>query len=483
MSLDELPELRIPDFPQEREGVGVAIAGLGKARKLHLLTDSVIEHHMTNFNEERAKMSFAQARRKWLGTDIIYGTTARYTPEDAMAEAAGEALDQAGLKPDDVAEIHISTIMGSDHLAGPRSTVLEKLGIEQKTVYDLRHACAGSLYALSSARRAVRDLEKPVLAIAGDDVRKDVIDLHDWAQSGIFGAGFAAAVLTPTDPGKGLQQINTWTDPRFHQYACMDPKTRRFHMDGKPLGEIAPKALAEIIDYMVKTYQLDRKTLYVGPHQFNGHKLEDSRVLADFDRKHFINIVNQTANPSNPSILLAAEHAAANRLQRGDTLLFVGFGMGFDFGTGIWYMDKSLIKDKTIKVLLADDNQRVLDSKKEIYTEMLPELVPPHVTLDVYAVTSGEEAVEKAAEIKPDLLDFDMRMGYLTGADAAMKIQKDILPVPVIINTAFSEDEDRASYDKLRLATNLATDYIMKNGGGFGYAEQVTEFLYLSNLI
>lgn len=62
----------------------------------------------------------------------------------------------------------------------------------------------------------------------------------------------------------------------------------------------------------------------------------------------------------------------------------------------------------------------------------------------VTTVANGEEAVQKAAEIKPDLIMMDIRMPRLTGYEACRQIKTmdDISHIPVVFLSAKGQDEE-----------------------------------------
>lgn len=72
-------------------------------------------------------------------------------------------------------------------------------------------------------------------------------------------------------------------------------------------------------------------------------------------------------------------------------------------------------------------------------------------------VISGEEAIEKALELKPDLIIMDIFLrGSMTGIDASKKI-KETINIPIIYLTAY---EDKATVDKAKETNPI--EYLVK---------------------
>ncbi|MFV0439910.1 MAG: response regulator transcription factor [Lachnospirales bacterium] len=99
------------------------------------------------------------------------------------------------------------------------------------------------------------------------------------------------------------------------------------------------------------------------------------------------------------------------------------------------------------KILLCDDDHDVV------------QLVKTYCELDgyeVYEAESGLEAIEKAKEIKLDLIIMDVMMPNVDGFTAVQKI-RETSNVPIIMLTAKSEE-----YDKLHGFNIGVDDFILK---------------------
>ncbi len=59
-------------------------------------------------------------------------------------------------------------------------------------------------------------------------------------------------------------------------------------------------------------------------------------------------------------------------------------------------------------------------------------------------VTNGKEAVEKAKELRPDLVILDVSMPLMDGLEAAREIRKSAPGVRVLMFTSFESEQDRS---------------------------------------
>ena len=108
-----------------------------------------------------------------------------------------------------------------------------------------------------------------------------------------------------------------------------------------------------------------------------------------------------------------------------------------------------MIESRKYKILVVDDEAVIALRLQKRLAEMGYEV--PEIAF------SGEEAVEKAGRLKPDLILMDVMMpGKLDGIDAAKKIKAEF-NIPVVFITAFSEDH---IVEKAKLAEPFG--YILK---------------------
>jgi len=86
----------------------------------------------------------------------------------------------------------------------------------------------------------------------------------------------------------------------------------------------------------------------------------------------------------------------------------------------------------TIKILLVDDHQIVLKGIS-FFLSMQPDFEL------VGEANNGKEAVEKAAELKPDIILMDLNMPVMDGIEASNLIAKQNPAIKVLVLTSFSD--------------------------------------------
>lgn len=107
-----------------------------------------------------------------------------------------------------------------------------------------------------------------------------------------------------------------------------------------------------------------------------------------------------------------------------------------------------------IRVLVADD-QAIVRQGLEVILSSEPGLVVAGVA------TNGEEAVSRAAELRPDVVLMDLKMPKLNGIHATQHITRQMPSVKVLVLTTY--DGDEWLFDALRAG---ACGYLLKDSDG-----------------
>jgi len=114
-----------------------------------------------------------------------------------------------------------------------------------------------------------------------------------------------------------------------------------------------------------------------------------------------------------------------------------------------------------IRVLLADD--------QALFREGLDTLLSIHKDIEVVGQASnGQEAVDLAMKLRPDVLLMDMQMPILNGIGATRRLKQSLPECRVIMLTTFNDDE--TIFDALRAG---AVGYLLKDVGSAQLAESI----------
>jgi DNA-binding response OmpR family regulator len=117
------------------------------------------------------------------------------------------------------------------------------------------------------------------------------------------------------------------------------------------------------------------------------------------------------------------------------------------------------------KILVVDDSNTVILMVKTVLT---------NARYDVIVARDGEEALQKVAEVTPDLILLDVVMPKLGGFEACKRLRarKELEQTPIIMLTTRGEADNREQ----GYAAGCS-DYMTKPFNGLELAERVRSFL------
>ncbi|HKZ82789.1 MAG TPA: ketoacyl-ACP synthase III [Anaerolineae bacterium] len=147
--------------------------------------------------------------RRWMASD--------QTTSDLVVHAAQRALERAGITPDDLDLIIVSTDT-PDYLSPGTSVVVEhKLGAAKAGCYDVNSACAGWVTALDQgARYLLTEPAARYLLVAGGYGMSRFLDFKDKKTANLFADGAGAVVLGVGDApgwlGSNLLAVGSFHD-------------------------------------------------------------------------------------------------------------------------------------------------------------------------------------------------------------------------------------------------------------------------------
>lgn len=165
---------------------------------LLLSTGSYVPERVVTNAEVDALMG--ESTSQWLVDNVGIHARRWMAPEqttsDLIVEAARRALARAGLTPNDLDLLIISTDT-PDYLSPATAVVVQhKLGAEKAGCYDVNSACAGWVTALDAgARYLLTEPGARYVLVAGGYGMSRFIDFKDKKTANLFADGAGAAVL------------------------------------------------------------------------------------------------------------------------------------------------------------------------------------------------------------------------------------------------------------------------------------------------
>jgi 3-oxoacyl-[acyl-carrier-protein] synthase-3 len=267
---------------------------------------------------------------------------------DLGAAAAHLALKMSGLGVDQIDNLYVSTTSPDYPSPSVSSLVHGKIGAaEHCAAIDLNAACAGGVIGLREAAGTMMAFGHESSLVIGSEVLSPAINLTDRRSAILFGDGAGAATIEMREGGNKPHFATITVPDRDAIYVPAGGNAnhggdkndlqRRIHMDGKRVaahaGYVMSKAairaagLAGLGDRdAVNWEQID----HFVPHQANQRLIEGLSDYLKVPQEKRVITVNQHANTSSASILLAlAEAHRRGQIEPGrKRVLFAAIGAG-----------------------------------------------------------------------------------------------------------------------------------------------------------
>jgi 3-oxoacyl-[acyl-carrier-protein] synthase-3 len=267
---------------------------------------------------------------------------------DMAVEAGRKALEQAGIAPEQVGMVIVSTFTPDYVFPATSCLVQNRLGLTRAAAFDLNAACSGFIFGMVTATQFIKTgLYEHVLLI-GADANTRLLDWQDRSTCVIFGDAASAVVMSRSDSKRGVLSSYMRADGsgwRFlHQPAggakrppSIETVRDRLHfikMDGKETFKFAARAMIEAATEATQQAGLVREDIsLVIPHQANIRIIEAAcQRMGYSDDKVVVNI-DRFGNTVAASVGLALDEAVQQgRVKDDDNLLLIGFGAGLTWG-------------------------------------------------------------------------------------------------------------------------------------------------------
>ncbi|MFN9609075.1 MAG: beta-ketoacyl-ACP synthase III [Pseudanabaena sp.] len=256
------------------------------------------------------------------------------------AKAAQQAITAAGLQPENIDLIILSTST-SDDLFGTAGRVQKILGAERAVAFDLVAACSGFVFGLVTASQYIRTGVYKIVLLIGADVLSRWVDWQDRRTCILFGDGAGAVVLQSSSQnsllgfemrsdGKGndLLNINYLGRSTFH------PIT----MNGQEVYRFAVRRVPEVIEKSLHHAGLAVNDLdWLIMHQANQRIIDAVVNRFGIDPAKAVSNMGKYGNTSAASIPIALnEWVKADKIQKDNLIAIAGFGAGLSWGSAVF---------------------------------------------------------------------------------------------------------------------------------------------------
>lgn len=268
------------------------------------------------------------------------------TTSGMAAEAAGKAMQEAGVAAKELELILVATVT-PDHIVPSTACELQAaLGAENAAAIEMNAACSGFVFALNTVQAYMKaGIYKKALVVGVETLSK-IVDWTDRSTCILFGDGAGAAVLEASEEA-GIQNFIQYADgakgnallcdgrPVKNLFAGNEMQQEYVKMDGQEVFKFAVKRVSESIDHLLEQNQLKAEEIDLFIlHQANARIIQSvAKHLGEPMEKFPMNL-DHCGNTSGASVpILLDELNKAGRLKTGDKLILSGFGGGLTWGS------------------------------------------------------------------------------------------------------------------------------------------------------
>src|SRR5216117_1612061 len=266
------------------------------------------------------------------------------------AEASRHAMAAANVHPGEVDVIVLSTATPDRLLPANAVDIQAELGATRAAAFDVGAACAGWLYALSTAEGLIMSGAAETALVIGSEKMSAIIDWKDRATCVLFGDGAGAAVLKKSrHHGKGIlsaymRSYGKLADLLYRPEGgatvpmsaeVLEKRSHLVKMAGREVFKHAVRSMSDAADRALDGAKLTGSDIdLLIPHQANVRIIEATAKHAGIPMdKVYVN-VERYGNTSAASVAIALDEAVrTGRLQPGMKVLLVAFGAGFTWAS------------------------------------------------------------------------------------------------------------------------------------------------------
>lgn len=271
-------------------------------------------------------------------------------------KAAKAALDMAGISPQSIDLIVVSTCTPDLIFPSAACLIQAELGVKLGPAFDVQAACSGFMYALHVADNFIRAGTAKRALVIGSEVMSRVVDWTDRKTCILFGDGAGAVVLEASKEA-GLLSCSVGADGRHKEILYLKNgndanemkgnassggnssavPNYRLQMQGNAVFKLAVNMLDQIAAEVMASNGLKLSDVdWLVPHQANIRIIQAAAQKLNIPMEQVVVTLHDQGNTSAASIPLALDCAVRDgRIVAGQHILLEAFGGGLTWGTAL----------------------------------------------------------------------------------------------------------------------------------------------------
>ncbi len=267
---------------------------------------------------------------------------------DLALKAAQRALENAGMKADEIDLIVVGTTTPDRTFPATAAILQQKLGITKGSAFDVQAVCSGFVFGVATADSYLKTGMASKALVIGAETASRILDWNDRTTCVLFGDGAGAMILeakavADDAPENGVLVSSLRTDGSHWDKLYVDggvsstQSIGHLRMEGKEVFKHAVGMISDVVeDVLAKTGKTTEDLDWFVPHQANKRIIDGAgRKLGIPDAKTIVT-VDRHANTSAASVPLALLEASEDRrIKKGDLVMIEAMGGGFTWGAAL----------------------------------------------------------------------------------------------------------------------------------------------------
>ncbi|HEY3286671.1 MAG TPA: beta-ketoacyl-ACP synthase III [Gemmatimonadaceae bacterium] len=265
------------------------------------------------------------------------------------SEAARAAMKAAGVTAPELDVIILATASPDRLLPSTAVEVQAAIGASRAAAFDIDAACTGWVYGVKIGEGLMAMGDAETVLVIGAETLSRIVNWKDRNTCVLFGDGAGATVLKRSTKGRGILSAYLRSDgsladllqrPAGGSLRPVTPEvlaegSNCITMAGREVFKNAVRSMAEACDRALDGAKLASSDIdLLIPHQANIRIIEATAKHANMPMEKVYVNVDRYGNTSAASIPIALDEALrAGRIKEGMTVMFVGFGAGFTWGS------------------------------------------------------------------------------------------------------------------------------------------------------
>ena len=302
---------------------------------------------------------FVDTSDQWIQerTGVIRRRIAQTETTASMAAEAGrQALEEAGIRPEEIDMILAATATPDHIFPCAACEIQERLQAVNAVCFDLNAACSGFLFAYQTAQAYIASGMYRTILVVGSESLSRIVNWEDRGTCILFGDGSGAAVLRAKEgrnwipaahsDGKGGPALlcpgpnvsgNGGNLPGSDSAEGSGLERTGITMDGKAVFQFAVRKVPEVIREVLDANGLSADDIdWFILHQANRRIVESVAKRLKTDIERFPMNLQEYGNTSSASIpILLNEMNRKGLLKKGQKLVMAGFGAGLSWGAAV----------------------------------------------------------------------------------------------------------------------------------------------------